>query len=149
MSGSLDHSPAEVMRHALVALGVGTLPTAAGSWPIYGHSEPDTPDNVITLYDTTGVGHGRSHIDGEIQEHQGVQVRIRSDKQDTGYPKAKAIAELLDKSINRLTVTIGAAEYLVHAATRTGDVLSLGKESPTSKRNLFTLNFIVALRQVT
>lgn len=148
MPGPLTHSPADVIRHLLVNLGGGVLPSAGGSWPIYVDSEPDTPDSVITLYDTAGIIQGRTHIDGEIQEKHGILVRVRAASHTTGYTKARAIAVLMDETAKRDIVTIGGTNYFVNAITRTTDVIRLGKNKPTSNRNLFTINAIVSLRQV-
>lgn len=149
MSGSLVHSPADIVRRALVTLGLGTLPTASGSWPIAVSQEPDTPDEAITLYDTSGRIDGRTHVDGEIQEFPGLQVRVRSANPVTGYTKAQAIAVALDQSIRLTNVTIGANVYKIYAITRTGTVNAIGKEIETSKRNLFTINAVASIRQTT
>lgn len=147
MSGSLTHSPADIIRNLLVNLGLGTTPSAAGSWPVYAEREPDAPDSVITVYNTAGRKDGRVQVGGEVQEHHGFQVRIRAANPVTGYTKAQAIAIALDETVYQDTVTISAATYLVHAVSRVGSVLALGKETPTSKRNLFTINAVAALRQ--
>jgi len=147
MPGSLDHSPADVLRRVLIALGVGTDPALGGSWPIFAAGEPDKPDSAITVYDTTGTQQGRTHTDGEVQEHHGVQVRIRAASHSAGYAKARDVATALDRDLYQEIATLGAARYMIHAATRTSDVLTLGRESPTSKRTLFTLNAVLSVRQ--
>lgn len=151
MAGSLNHSPADVVRKLLITLELGhaSPPTSADQWPIYVSAEPTDPDNVITLYDTEGRSHGRVHNDGERQEHHGFQVRVRARTHPLGYAKAKAIAETLDTGIYQEVVTMpDDTHYLVHAVSRGSDVLPIGFESPTSKRVLFTINALVALRQV-
>ncbi len=152
MSGTLAHSPADVVRHLLVDLGGGVLgggavPWTGGAWPIYVSSEPDDPDSVITIFDTAGITQGRI-FQGEIQEHQGFQVRVRDANHVDGYTKANALAVLLDESSDRVNVTFASTNYFVHAITRTTGVLVLGKNVPIDKRNVFTINAIVALRQV-
>lgn len=147
MSGSLTHSPANIIRYLLISEGLGTLPTDSGSWPVYYSNEPGTPDSVITLYDTAGRIDGHSQIDGRVIEHHGIQVRVRCANPENGYAKARAIAVALDEDVSFSGVTISTSTYTVYAVTRSSDVLSLGKETPTSKRNLFTVNATVALRQ--
>lgn len=147
MSGTLVHSPADIIRRLLIQKSLGAAPPST-SWPIYATNEPDSPDNVVTVYDTDGVGHGRTGPDRERQEHHGIQIRIRSTTPDGGYAKARAIAVACDSAISYDTVVIGAQTYQVQVVTRTGDVIPLGKEVAASKRSLFTINAIVALNLV-
>ena len=149
MSGSLANSPAEIVQQLLVDLSLGTLPSVGGSWPIYQGREPSTPDKVITVYGTSGKLQGRLHPTGDQQIQHGFQVRVRATTHSVGQAKANAIAVALDQDVLRDIVTIGSNVYVVYAVTRTSDVIPLGKESPTSKRNLFTLNATVSLRQTT
>lgn len=151
MSGSLDHSPAEVVCNLLIGLGLGTDPTADEAWPIFTTQEPDgpdVPDSVITVYDTAGRQHGRSQVDGEVQEHRGVMIRVRDANHPDGHAKANEIAIALDETVYQDAVVVGAATYLVHAISRAGSINVLGKE-PTSNRNLFTINALVSLKQTT
>ncbi|MCK9568737.1 minor capsid protein [Candidatus Pacearchaeota archaeon] len=148
MSGSLTHTPANVLQYLMVDLGLGTLPTSSGNWPIYNANEPDTPDNCITLRDVAGVTHGREQITGVIQEHEGIQIRIRSTDHATGWTKANAIKVALDSSIAMNSVSITTSTYMVHAVTRKSGPFDIGTESPSSKRRLFTINAVVSLRQV-
>ena len=149
MSGSLAHSPADVVRYLLINESQGTLPSDDDDWPVFADGEPDSPDSVITVYNIPGRQHGRVMYSGERQEHHGVEVRIRDPDSQDGYAKARAIAVALDESVRLSSVTIGASVYLVYSVSRLGDVIALGKEVPSSKRNLFTINAIVALRQTT
>jgi len=153
MSGALDHSPADVIRCLLIDLGHGTTPSASSAWPIYVSIEPDTPDSVITVYDTSGVLHGRSQISGEMFEHPGIQIRIRSPEHPAGYRKADSIKEALDKSIKYTGVTVedqvgtGSGNYLVYSVSRKGSVNDLGRDTAASKRHVFTINATIALKQ--
>lgn len=147
MSGSLDHSPADVIRYLLISLGLGTLPEDGAAWPIYCDQEPDRPDNCLTIYNTAGRDNGRVMINGERQEHHGFQVRIRAVTPVVGYPKARAIAVAMDQDVNRDSITIGYSEYLIHSISRTTDVFSLGEEVPASKRKIYTVNAVATLEQ--
>ncbi len=153
MTGSLVHSQADIIAQLLIDFSVGTDPTLSGTWPIYVSEEPDTPDNVITIYDTVGLVHGRSQIEGEIQEHEGIQIRIRGATHDLGFRKANDILTAVDITAVRDTVGVasvlgtGTTNYFVNSITRTSGILSLG-DSPTSRRRIFTINAVVMLRQV-
>lgn len=144
MSGRLHHSPADIIRHLLVGLNVGTMPSAGENWPIH-MAEPDQPDNCITMYDTEGRDFGRIR-GGERQVMEGFQVKVRGVDHKTGYDKSNDIAQIMDTGVGNSTLTIDGTTYIVHTISRTSGVLILGKEIALSKRNLFTINAVVSLR---
>ena len=154
MSGVLEHSQADIVRHVLIAINHGTLPSGNEPWPIYVDNEPDAPDNCITITNTPSRDFGRDAIQYDRQEYHGIQIRIRAATSPLGRNKARRLAIALDAEIIQHTIAlpkvpgVEEADYLIHSVTRTGDVLSLGKEVPNTKRHLFTLNAIVAIRQV-
>jgi hypothetical protein len=150
MPGPMAHTPADVIRKLLTDLGLGAYPPAT-PWPVYWPNEPTSPDDVITVKDTSGRDGGRIQPTGERAIHHGFQVRIRSGLDRAGARKANAIAIALDGVYRRVVVMqSGTAEegtYLVHQVTR-AEPLSLGTENPTSKRVIFTINGLVTLRQI-
>lgn len=141
----MTNSQAEIAAQLLVDLGFGTDPLTFQAWPVYSTAEPSAPDNCITVKDTDGTSEGRSMVDGELQEHFGVQVRVRSTTHPTGWQKALAVREALAKNLYDRTVTIGSSQYLVHCAAKISRVLSLGKDTPSTKRSIFTVNAVLAL----
>ena len=145
MPGSLDANGGDVLRRALIALGLGTTPSANGSWPIYYASEPDVPDNLITVYDTSGRDSGRV-AQGERAEFDGVQIRVRSSNIEIGTTKARAIEEALD-GIYNYSVSFNSHTYRIQTIQRTGKFIPIGKEENTNRR-LFTLNALLTLRQL-
>ena len=153
MTGPLTFSPADVVAQLLIDFGFGTDPLLDEDWPVYVSEEPNSPDDVITVYDTTGLTHGSSQIDGEVQEHEGVLIRIRSTDFDIGHRKQDEIKVGIDTTIYRNTVEIssvlgtGTDQYFVQKVTRISMTGGF-KESPASKRNVFTINVVVNLRQV-
>ena len=146
MSGSLTHSPADVIRYLLIDLSLGTLPSASGDWPIIANRELDSPDNLITVFDTAGLRNGRV-ADGEVQEHEGFQIRVRAGTQTVGQAKINAIKQAIDNSVLNKSVVIGASTYIVYAISRRSGPFYLGQDVETSKRIVFTINAVVALRQ--
>ena len=142
---ALGHSPADIVRYLLVDLSRGTLPEDETTWPIYVSQEPDSPDSCITVYDTSGILEGRAQISGEIQEHYGIQIKVRAASPTVAYTKIAEINSWIDESVRNNSVTIESSQYLVYAITRKGGILSLGKELSASKRNLYTVNAIVSL----
>ncbi len=146
MSSTTTHSPADVIRYLLVAAGHGTLPSTGGAWPASMGNEPSSPDNCVTLYNTTGTTDGRSMVGGELFIHEGFQVRVRATTEAVGWAKAKAILEYLAETVKNTPITIGSSSYVVYACTRFTPILSLGRESGTSRR-LFTIDAVVSMRQ--
>jgi len=146
MSGSLDYSPARVLLSALADLSLGAI--GASQWALYAAFMPDRPDDAISLYNTTGLTQGRIQINGETQEQHGIQVRIRSATEEAGWAKARAIAVALDTSIRETEVSVASDAFILHSTNRTSDVISLGLESPTTKRRLYTINVTASIRQL-
>lgn len=150
MPGALNHSPADVIRRLLIALGHGADPPESdvtSTWPITVGGDPSVPDRLITLVDTAGKDSGRTMTDGEVQEHHGIQIQVRSPDYQDGYDKAREVAVGLDGVYWR-TVSIGSSTYEVQSVGRTGDVVYSGKEFLKTKRALFTINALVMVRQV-
>ena len=58
-----------------------------------------------------------------------------------------AIKQKLDTIIEYTPVTIGASNYVVKNMNRTSDVLSLGPETETDRRQ-FAVNYLATLRQI-
>ncbi len=148
MSGPLTHSTANIMQQLLISKSQGTNPLLQEAWPVHYSMEPDTPDKLITVYSTADRDHGRTMVDGRRQVHHGFQVRVRSRKHDAGFTKAHAILIVLDESTKYETVTISGTQYRIYAVTTIGGVIDIGKEAGISKRNLFTINAVVALKQL-
>jgi hypothetical protein len=90
-------------------------------------------------------------IDGSRVVFPGVQVRVRSATPDEGYAKAAAIANALDTTVRQNSVTVEAsagtptADYVIHSISRVGNVLPLGKNTPSSRRSLFVMNATLTL----
>lgn len=142
----MTHSPARVLSKLLVDLTVGTDPTANTDWPVYTDGEPPSPDNTITTFNKEGGQTIRFMPTGTFDGPMGVQVRIRGKDNPTGWAKADALATALSQ-VYRESVTVESSTYLVHCLSQMGSVLSLGKEAPTSKRNLFTVNMVMSVQQ--
>jgi len=130
-------------------LSLMTTPSDEGNWPLYLSSMPDG-DNIKTncgaIYDTTGVLDGKIS-DGEVIQHPGIQLRIRSDDYEIGYAKIEAIALALDSVLFDI-VSIDAVDYLLQNVSRTTAVVPLGSERGYKRRFLFTVNFLVTLRKI-
>lgn len=140
------HSPADIIRTLLITLGGGSDPESNSAWPIFSDREPTAPDESITVYNTEGRFDGRV-MTGEIQGPRGIQVRVRSKTPASGWAKSSLLRTLMAEGIHRDYVTVGAARYLVQSVAKIGNVIALGKESPTSQRNIFTINAVTTITQ--
>ncbi len=153
MSNILANSPAEVIRAVLIGLGLGSDPSSwsagAGSpWPVLVEGEPNVPDNLIVVTDTTGQDDGRAMFDGELFTHYGFQVKVRSADHPTGWLRADLIRQQMAQDVYGLAVVIDSSTYLVWAITHIGNVLPLGKDVGSSKRSLFSINAMAPIRQL-
>ena len=153
MSGALRHNPADIIRYFLIAKGVGVRPSAGGEWPVYADFIPDgpnIPDEVLCVFDTKPKTQGRIQVTGEVQEFYGINIQIRCKVPSEGKYLGSQIIPVLDTNKN-ITVTHPdtANTYLISAITRKSGVLGLGKESSGALRNLFSINAIASIRQVT
>ncbi len=148
MAGLLANSPAEIIANLLVNKAYGTDPSLNQTWPIEVADEPDSPDNVITIYDTGSISSGRSMVDGQQLEHYSIQIRVRSQTHPVGWTKINQIAKGMDENIYLDTVTIGSNVYKVHAISRRGGIFPLGKEYPQSQRSLFVVTGQCSIRQI-
>jgi hypothetical protein len=141
----LNDSPADVLRWLLIALGVGSDPDAMVDWPVFVSVEPSEPDNCITCYDTAWRSDGRGMPTGETYNHYGAQVRVRAVDHRTGWSKAQQIRDKLDRAVKENALTVNGTEYIVEAVSKT-DVLSIGQDTPDTKRQLFTMNPFISLQ---
>ena len=143
------HSPADILRQALVDAGVGTMPTAAGAWPIFAAHLPDGTTNAICVYDTGGLKDGRL-MTGATITHPGWQVRVRAARQPDAWAKMEAIREALD-AIGQTSVAIDAATYKLAAVSQTGDILKFSlpakTENTTANHEQITLNGTLTLKR--
>jgi hypothetical protein len=149
-SGTLLHSPADILRRLMVQDGKGVLPTSATNtnWPISTSQELNAPDNTVTTYDTDGRDFGRSQPTSERFEHHGVMVRVRGMTFQEAWVKARALAVYLDEDVYQELVTVSGSTYLVHAVSRQSRPAYLGRE-PGTERHLFSINVTVNLHLMT
>lgn len=142
------HTGAEVLRAALVAAGVCSLPgRKVGEWPGYVGHMPKMPDNAVCVYDTAGWRTGRIQKTGESLSKPGWQVRVRAAGHREGVTKMHEIQNALD-GILRDPVTIDSVAYTVQATTQVGTVIPIGLE-PEGTRTQFTLNGTITFKATT
>jgi hypothetical protein len=151
MSGLLTHTVSQIIRQLLIDNELGS--NSGNSWPVYAVQEPDSPDNIITTYDTVGVSRGRFQIGGEIQEVHGIQIRIRSNDAQVGWKKSQDVKLNLSQSVLLTTVTVtdpegyGTAtqDYIIYNISHRSGPLPIPDSD--SDRKIHTLNIVVTVRE--
>lgn len=145
---ALTHSVAQIVAQLLIDLGLTTAPENDPllSWPVYSPNEPDQPDNVLTIQDTTGRVDGRNNLTHQIDEHYSFQVRIRASDDTVGSRKAREVAIALDTQVFRRGVVVEDSTYCVHSLSRQGTVIPLG-QMPNRRAYLYTVNYLTHLVQ--
>ena len=132
------HSPADVLRHALVSGGMGVLPSIATPgtpliWPMYVGRLPNKPDNIIGVYNTAGVKQGRYMRTGESLFSNGWQIRIRAVSHIDAWNKAKDIQKHLD-TIRQFGVIIETSKYIITSVTQIGSPIPMGQGRESKRR---------------
>lgn len=145
MPGILLHSPAAIVTQFLIVEGYSN-DYSSTTWPTFRHNTPDYPDNMIVVFNTSGIIQGFTQNDGQAQEQQGVQILVRSNLEEIGYTKIKEMVNNLDQ-IKLKTVTIDATSYQVKSFNRSSDILFLGKDMKNSSRVLHTVNYVFSVRK--
>jgi hypothetical protein len=146
----LGDSPASVLATYLTGQALMIVPGAVGDWPLYISSLPDgdnVDDNAGAIYDTAPIKDGRYMGDGEVVNHYGIQLKIRSRTFEEGWDKMNTIAVNLDQ-VDRQEVTKNSVDYLIQNISRASGVTSLGIETVgTKRRNLFVLNLLMTMEE--
>lgn len=148
MSYPTRHPTSLIVANLLVTEGFASLPASNTNWPIFVSREPDSPDNLMAVFDTTGQQFGFTQNDGYGQEHPGVMIRFRSADYSTGWVKANGVKQELDIGVYQRTIQIDNIVYTIAAVTRRGDVNSLGTDGPNGKRRLFSLNATISFSNI-
>ena len=115
------------------ATEIAKLLTSKGFQPTYYASEPPTPDDVITVYDSVGVA--PLHVEMEVRR-PGIQVRVRDRSYDAGYARQVSV-------MNELLSWVGEeGQSLVFTGLEmSGDVYSLGRDE--NNRSILVANYQV------
>lgn len=158
MSLDLKHEPAAIVKQLLVDKGfavdsavIQTYPVK--DWTVWVNNEPEGPDNVITVYDTQASSSGRDMISGHELLHRGIQFRIRSADPRAGGAEAELLRVQITTQVNRVVTTVESgqptqSQYRIAAFSGVSGVLTLGREMPQSRRNVFTINALCAIERL-
>ena len=146
----MNHSPAYIIAQFLIEEGIFIDPSESGNWPLYVGLLPDGSDvdhDVAACLDTESIKDGRIFEDGENIFHEGFQIIIRAEEYNTGYQKAKEVTSILEV-IFRDEIVISGTTYRIDNVTQTTGVVVLGQEEGSKRRELFSVNFLVTLKEI-
>jgi len=139
----MNHSPADILLRYLLDAGIAS---SASLWEGFVGFQPDLPDDVISIYDTTSIQDGRL-MSGETINHPGFQVRVRSNSRILAYRKVSDISSSFD-AVLRTAVEMEGSNYTLQSI-RQGAPIPLGLEQDrTPARHLFVLNGSVTVKQI-
>lgn len=151
VDAAIGRSPASIIaNYVILELLSMTNPLSKDTWPLYISHMPDGKNievNCGAVYDTAGLIDGNKLPSGEVTQHPGIQLRIRSSSYETGFIKIEAVAASLD-AIYRDTVEIDSVTYQIQNLKKTTPVIPLGPERGTKRRFLFTVNYLLTLKKV-
>ena len=140
-------SPASILAYYIInTLAKMTDPSDGSAFPLWISHMQDKPSNAGAIYDTSGILEQRQ-MSGLVPIHQGIQIRIRTVRYETGYAKIEDIASALDEVFDE-TVEISPEEYVIQNISKTTPIIPLGIEVGTKRRFLFTINFLLTLRKI-
>jgi hypothetical protein len=154
MSDVLE-STANIISLFLIEEDIGYNPEDGydGDWPIFTSFFPDdenTPDQIITVYDTKGIKKGRLQP-GETVIDPGFQVRVRANDYLVGYRKIAEIAAAFDE-VYFFTVATDLGDFSIELINQ-GSIIPLGTEpdqegqlsEPSRRLPTFTLNCLATI----
>jgi hypothetical protein len=127
---ALPHSPARVVKQALIDVGAADDPdllttaqlAAGASWPCYHESlPPKEPDRLVAVVTAEGTDDGRSQLDGVVESHEGVHVTVRGRTSGESYTKAAAVHAAMTEygagGVTGRVVTLDGTTYRLNAVT--------------------------------
>tara|TARA_R110000824_G_scaffold5196_7_gene24127 strand:+ start:873 stop:1334 length:462 start_codon:yes stop_codon:yes gene_type:complete len=151
----LKHTPSEIVAQLLIDLDLSSDPEETGTgtvsdFPIFIAFFPDTPNNSLCISDTDGVLLSRDMVEGETVDRYGLQIRsrVKTTEYTSGYNKLAEMRQVFSEDVLDNQVELESTQYIIHNLRVTGTILVSGKESPQSKRNLFSLNLLATIHQL-
>lgn len=128
------YSPAQVTRAFLVGVGLGGYPQTMGAaiWPIYVANLPYDVDNAVVIHNTVGLIDGRIMRTGEVTEHPGIQLKVRSTDYEIGWAQAKAMTVAMDAALRAQVLMKDLSYRYVQNFNRKSNILELDEEIQSS-----------------
>jgi len=138
--------PSEIVWKYMVDLAnLFTNPADDDDWPLFVGMMPDGNDvanECGAVYNTAGYVEGKN-MRSEIDQHFGIQVRVRSFSESDGYDQMVAVEKgLIDVYNQDVTFTSGET-WKINNFYQTSPIISLGVDD--RRRFNFTLNYALSM----
>jgi hypothetical protein len=147
MITALEISPATILSHYIIdVLESFTSPEDKTDWPLFVSHMPDEINDVGCVYNTSPIIDGKLMC-GDVIEHPGIQITIRTNDYEIGRNKAEILALALDVLYNQL-VTVEEKAFIVQNARRMTGITDLGLEIGTKRRYLFTIDYVLTMKRI-
>lgn len=143
-----DATPARVFAKLLRDFGLA-LGGADAEWGVvYGPMPADGKANFMAVLTTSAVRHAKLP-DGTVANHWGVQLLVRSFKQETGWLKGQAVIDRLNavQETQKVLVALDGHVYSVSAVMDASGPTYLG-EQEKNLAALHSVNFLFVASQV-
>ena len=138
-----------VATYIIDTLSLMTSPSDTDDWPLYISSMPDgdaVETNCGAAYDMAGKLDGKLSS-GEVVQHPGFSLTIRSDDYETGYSKIEEIALALD-DMDKVSVNMDGTTYQIQNMSRHTTISPLDTQKGTKRRFLFVVSFLVTVKEL-
>lgn len=146
--------PSTLFTQILQEENLASTDPAADWFPFLAFLPEGTPakDRAISVTDYSGLPDGRILRTGEVIEHPGIQIRVRSRRYEEGYSKIKAIQTTMDAILRRLVQIKDdkgdvLETWLVVSASRTSGIMPMGYD-PKGKTYHLSINYTVTVEQI-
>lgn len=137
---------ANIIRAMLIIEGKAFEAGKNIDWSIFVSSEPDEPDNCLTIYNNRGTLQGRIHETGETVQHYGFQTKIRGKTDAVASAKGRQLMGVYD-GILRYLITVDGQALRIQSITIRSPLLPMGQESK-NRRQLYVFNAIATIDEV-
>lgn len=144
---SLSHKPCEVIAKYLISGNFGTTPASNGNWPIFTNNTAPEPNNLLCVYDTTGLVPSQTLITGLVIEYYGIQLFCRAETDWLSFSKLQACALYCDVA-SLVSIVLDSSTYKLQGLKREGTINSFGPQSSDNNLWVHTVNYLITLTKV-
>lgn len=138
--------PSEIVwKYSVDVAALFTNPSDDAVWPLFIGMMPDGNDvanECGAVYNTAGILEGKN-MRSEIDQHFGIQIRVRSFSESDGYDQIVSVEkDFRDVHNQEVTFTSGET-WLLNNFYQTSAIISLGIDD--RRRFNFTLNYALSM----
>lgn len=145
MATGVIHSSADILAVCLLNGNIVSDPNDNRDWPVWVFAMPDKPNDVVAIYDGSGIINGRD-MRGYTSEFLGWQIRLRSRFYKDGIAKLKQIVDYLS-TIHNVDITIDNILYRVIGVHRTAPVSPSIQEEGGGRLLFYTSGIMSVVRR--